>query len=135
MLGHSALAQPRQKPAAGVPMRGQFRHHHLLLRALAMDSFSSWLSRGLTCLSKPLLLFRLGCPKCLFPSKANQSQQNQLDSCKSRVLGCCSQTTWGCNTQDGPQPPHPSWELWTTAEASPLFHSISRCDQIGRGNI
>ena len=30
----------------------------------------------------------------------------------------------GCNAQDSPRPPRPTWVLWVTAGESPLFHKM-----------
>lgn len=62
------------------PLRGQPMSHRLLPRALAMGSFSFWLSNGPICLSKWLLLFWLALPKSIFPFEAPQGQQGQLES-------------------------------------------------------
>lgn len=100
---------PRVFPVHGWPMP-----HSLLSRGLAMGSFSSWLSKGLTCLSKPLLLFWLGLPKSIFPSEATQGQ---LES---------PQHGLGMWRPGQPKPTMSPRELWVTAGESPPF---SQCLQ------
>lgn len=108
---------PRKNLPRVFPVHGRPMPHSLLSRGLAMGSFSSWLSKGPICLSKPLLLFWLGLPKSIFLSEATQGQQGQLESPR-HGLGM-----WGPGQ---PAPTTSPRELWVTAGESPPF---SQCLQ------
>lgn len=99
---------------------------------LAVDSFSSWPSMGVTCFPRHFSLL-VRASKICFPT---QGQQGHLENLLcGRVTHCCSQVAWGCDTQDSPHPPLPSLELSTTAGEWPLFHGGSKHDEIGRRTI